>query len=519
MGNRLLQFSAEIKKTWKTAFYSVVIIGLLVHLYKFTNYLPGRDSLSNMYSDQNVVGSGRWFLTIACGISSYFDLPMLIGVISIFYIAITMILLTELFHMENPVLIALSGGILVTFPGITETFLYEYTADGYMLAMLLAAAAVYATRIREKIGWKAWLSAGVCLCLSCAIYQSYIAFALILVLCHFMYELLENRHHTRTMVLWALKQIVLYAAAMAAYYAIWKLCLQIQGKAANDYQGIGDLGSDLVGTFIRGFPTSIKAVVLNFFHWNFLRYGLTPYSALNMVFLVFCGAIVIAAPIRAGVLKRKAHLGLYLVCWVLFIPCCCIWSFVSKAIVYRPMMLVGLALLYIFALVLFERWAKPLYADLAALLLAVIVFNFGLIANICYYYMNESYEQSYATAIRMMMDIDDMASEYEFDAIGIVGDRRYDEKLQTYDDENQRQTPAAGIDVIGRHMYRNMLFDHLSITPFLEHFLGMELEILPGWQIHEFSRTQQFREMEVWPAEGSMLVEDNVLYIKIHQDS
>lgn len=519
MGNSLLKFSADIKKTWKTAFYSVVIIGLLVHLYKFTNYLPGRDSLSNLYADQNIVGSGRWFLTIACGISSYFDLPMLIGILSIFYIALTMVVLTELFHMENPVLIILCGGLMVTFPGVTETFTYAYTADGYMLSMLLAAAAVYVTRIRENIGWRSWLLAGVLLCLSCGIYQSYITFALVLVLFHFIYELLENRMETKAMVLWAVKQMVLYAAAMAAYYAIWKICLLLQNKGAADYQGIADLGSDLVGTFLRGFPVSVKAVVLYFFHWNFLRYGLTTYSVLNMLFLIFCGGILVAAPIRCGMVRRKAHLALYLLCWVLFVPCCCIWSFVSGGIVYRPMMLPALALLYLFVLVLFERWAKPRYADLAALLLAVVIFNFGLIANICYFYMNESYEQSYATAMRMMMDIDDMAEEYEFDSVAIVGDRRYDEKLQTYDDEKQQQTPAAGIDVIGRHMYRNMLFDHLSVTPFLEHFLGMELEILPGWQIHEFSRTDRFGEMSVWPADGSMVVEDRVLFIKIHEDS
>ena len=76
MGTELLTFYREkIKNTWKIAFYSAFFIGLLVHIYKFTNLLPNHDSLYNFYSSQNMVASGRWFLSIACSLGSYFDLP------------------------------------------------------------------------------------------------------------------------------------------------------------------------------------------------------------------------------------------------------------------------------------------------------------------------------------------------------------------------------------------------------------------------------------------------------------
>ena len=94
----------------KTAFTSTLVIGLVTHAYKFLNTLPNHDSVYNYYTDQNVVGSGRWFLTIACGFSSYFDLPWINGFLALIYIALTMAIITQLFQIKNRIVIVLCGG-------------------------------------------------------------------------------------------------------------------------------------------------------------------------------------------------------------------------------------------------------------------------------------------------------------------------------------------------------------------------------------------------------------------------
>ena len=148
MGEHLLAFyKTKIPSNYKLAFFSSFIIGLIVHLYKFTNTLPNHDSMFNFYSDQNVLGSGTWALSIACGFSSYYDLPWVNGLLSIFFLALTVVVIVALFRIQNPVVIVLSGGILAASPATTETFFFLFTADGYMLAMFLAALAVYWSRI------------------------------------------------------------------------------------------------------------------------------------------------------------------------------------------------------------------------------------------------------------------------------------------------------------------------------------------------------------------------------------
>ena len=53
----------KIKPAHRYAFFSAMIVGLLTHLFAMTNNLLTVDSMWNMYSDQDMITSGRQFLT------------------------------------------------------------------------------------------------------------------------------------------------------------------------------------------------------------------------------------------------------------------------------------------------------------------------------------------------------------------------------------------------------------------------------------------------------------------------
>ena len=77
---------AKIRPYWVTAFVSCMVIGLLTYGYLMSNHFLTHDSMWNLYSDQNMITSGRQFLQFACGISSYYDLPWFNGLLAIFYL-------------------------------------------------------------------------------------------------------------------------------------------------------------------------------------------------------------------------------------------------------------------------------------------------------------------------------------------------------------------------------------------------------------------------------------------------
>ena len=172
----LQMWKKKIKSEWKLAFLAAVVIGLVVHLPMMLSDIPNHDGLASMYFDQNMITSGRWFLMVACGFSSYYTLPWLIGLIAILWLGVTAALLVEFLEVKDRVTIVLISGLLVTFPALASTFAYVFTMDGYMLALMLAVAAVVCVK-KLKSGF---LPGAVCLAFSLGTYQSYLAFTVIL---------------------------------------------------------------------------------------------------------------------------------------------------------------------------------------------------------------------------------------------------------------------------------------------------------------------------------------------------
>ena len=76
------------QKKYLYPFLFTMVVGLLTHMFLFVNKFPNADAMTSFYFDQNMVTSGRWFLTVVCGISSYYDLNWVIGFLAIFYLSI-----------------------------------------------------------------------------------------------------------------------------------------------------------------------------------------------------------------------------------------------------------------------------------------------------------------------------------------------------------------------------------------------------------------------------------------------
>ena len=541
MGSEILTFYNEkLKKEWKLAFYSAFAMGLLVHLYKFTNLLPNHDSLYNFYSTQNMVASGRWFLSIACGLSSFFDLPWIIGLLSLVFMGITAAVVAEVFRMKNPVLIILSSALQVSFPAITATMAYEFTADGYMIAMALAALSVVLTRM-EHIGRRHWprmVLSAVCICLSCAIYQAYVSFAFVLAVCYFMMELLEDHREEKLYWKWIGTQVVVYICALAAYYVIWKLLMKISGISASGYLGIDQVGVMGGSQMILAVVNVIKFFIRFFLEWNILEYGVTVYSVLSILFLAAFAVCVGYAVWKSGCLKKKVHLILILLCLIALPFGCYIWMLASPGVYYRTLMLQSICLLYIFLAVICERWiyahGKKFWSNVLLLLLSATVFNNALAANMSYTYMDQCYEKTYANAVELNTRVH-LLDDGSIRFVALCGSLDPWGQEDYFDQEKLRQLGAW------KHMDKTILTaQFLSVyTDFnlsyyrineAEHPLVENEPNIPAPYDWEFrfpvlsaedtlalSVTEQVQAMPVWPARDSVQVIGDTVVVKLSE--
>lgn len=530
MGEGIIRlYQNRVKKEWKIAFMSATIIGLLVHFYKFTNYFPNHDGLFNFWSTQNMVASGRWFLAPACALSSCFDLPWIIGILSVLFMALTAVLICEIFEMKNPCLIVLSSGLLVSFPAITETMFFEFTADGYLLAMLLGTVAVYLTRLSKGIHWKRGLAAAVCICLTCAIYQAYVSFAFVLAVCCFLWELLEDRHENRAYWKWIGYQVVVYAGGLALYYGIWQLIMELSGITPASYEGISTMGALDANAILTAAKKSVTSFVWFFLERNPLKYGFSVYSVLGILFLAALALICGMAFCSRKLWKRPLTAALFLLC-VLSLPFgCYLCYFISPGVEYFTRMLQSIAILYILLGVLWERWGGRRGKNLVMLLLAGVILNNAVTANVCYAYLNRCHEQSLATATelstRIHFEDDGTAQGVAF--IGSIGGNWTVTEEETMD--------ASKLGTLGplKTVNYSLLSDRDLIVLFLDRYLDFTLEyyrnhdaqmpvyhfsqnaptvndfafrfpIADNETVEALTATQEYQQMGIWPGKNSV---------------
>lgn len=515
MGLDLLSIlKSKVSQKQKIAFIGTFVVALLVHLYKFTNTMPTHDSLCNYYSDQNIVGSGRWALSVACGFSSYFDLPWVNGLMSCFFLAMTAVVLVSLFKMENPVLIVLTGGLLAASPSTTETFFFLFTADGYMISMFLAALAVYWSRMEEKRVSR-WILSSVCICLSCGIYQAYVSFALLLAVCHFMYELFQNNYDKKSCWIWIGRQACIFVCALAAYYGIWRLCLCVQNSPAYDYQGMSGAGAIGMDTLLNGAASAVQSVLIYFLQWNVLEQGITLYGVLNLIAVLFFVIGLIIAVKESKILSRCWAFVFVMLCLVAIVPFACIWSFVSNTVAYRPMMLQSLVVPFVLTAMLAERWGKQYFKNIVGIVLLVIVLNNAITANISYFYMNLSYERTYADGLEMVMEIHDLQQQHKIEKIAFIGDRLEDVQWGTDQIESKLIDQSEKIYMLSSLLESNLLFNHAQTVLFLNANYGLEIPSASFAERIALAQNETVIDMPCWPQDEAMRVIDGTLVIKL----
>ena len=225
----LKESKTKIKTTWRIAFVSALVLGLLIHLPVMLSDIPNHDGLSSMYFDQNMITSGRWFLTVACGFSSYFTIPWVIGLIGLIWLALTAAVLTEVLELTDPVTITVVSGLLVSFPALASTFAYVFTMDGYMLALFLAVLAVLFTAKYPR----GYLAGAVCLAFSMGIYQAYLPFTILLCVYKILLYFMEEKGW-KEKAKYVCHYLGMGIAGGVLYYVILQICLLYTSDAADE---------------------------------------------------------------------------------------------------------------------------------------------------------------------------------------------------------------------------------------------------------------------------------------------
>lgn len=491
------------RREWRTAFLSTFLVGIMIHVPIMLRDIPNHDGLASMYFDQNMITSGRWFLTVACGISSYYTLPWLIGLLAMLYLGITNVLLTEFLEVRQTWAVVVIGCLVAAFPSLASTFAYVFTMDGYMLAVLLAVLAVLLTKKYRR----GFLPGGLCLAFSLGIYQSYLPFAVLLCL-YGIYQIGASEGILREKIKKGLCYVWMGVIGVAAYYIILRVLLWIQGKELASYQGINGMGSAP--------HTGIAGTVLQMYR-DFLAFTLRGRVFMNNVFawgaMLLLGLCVIWSLIclcRQKKWWRSSWFFAIIAVTVVGLPIAMnLILIISPDVTYHLLMRYQWVLLPVcmVAAVSHSSERLPWAAWLGLVCGAVLAFNYAVTDQIAYSNLEKKYEKTYAYCCRLLDRIEQTEGYYQgipIAMIGVVGDEPYPVTDLTAD-------VTAGMIGIGGD---SLLYTGANYQAFIEHYLGATLNILPPEAMAEMYYSEAYREMESFPGADSIRIIDGIMYIK-----
>ena len=501
------KLKSNIQPQWKIAFFSAIIVGLIAHLYKITNWLPNWDSLVFRYDAQNMVSMGRWFLPVVSAPSSFYDLPWLTGLMAIVLHALGAVLIVKMLDVKKGITAVLVGGVIASFPTTASVMMYNYVADAYAFSFLLACLAAYLLTKNKPN----YILAVAFIALSVGIYQAYITVTIMLLLCFLIKKSLSSEEKVKSIFGCSFKFLLTGAIGMAVYYLALTVILKLTNTTLLDYQGFGDAAA-LSGINIFGSLYQIKESFLTYF-FDFSN-GINAFNLINLVIFAVTIVLYLSNVIknRLGVIKT-----LLVIAFVLFLPIgASVLAFVNSSIDYHNLMKMGFVAFYLLFIIQYEKAdfksvkLNSLKLWTVLLLSVLLIFNHIVIANVAYHKLNLSYEKSIGTLNRIADRIEQTNGAETCDSILVIGALEGSEAYSANISLDMTGTTDSFIiraddEIVGQSVFCAALND----------YCGKDYSFISGEKKTKLLERADVSSMASWPKSSSILVVDNVIVIKL----
>ncbi len=506
----------KIKKSWSFAFRSAFCMGLIIHMYRLTNHLLTWDSVYNFHDSQNKADLGRCFLTISCGIGSYYDLQWINGLLSLLYLSLTCVCVVEIFSLHKKSSIFFVCGLTVSFPVVASTFAYMYTADGYFLAQLTAALAVLVT-LRYQKGFLAGLTL---LAFSYGSYQAYVSYAVMLIVTWSILRLIDRAFPVKELLAHWGRFLLMGGAGTALYLLSSRILGTVQGISTSDYNGISTMTLPGVSQIV----SAVKNCLIDFVYFFFGPLDtINLYKLLNAALFILILLLFLFLLQRHRLYRDPGRLLLLLVCFGAMPFVCSMIYFLSPQVRYYMLMYAGFTPIYMLPALLYDSGricpsghtadcgaagrcerAPLILAWSIVSLTALTIFNFALIDNISYLYMTTSNRMTFDLTSRMtdrIERLEDFPAARKFCIVGHFDD---------YDTISLNLPPAmAGI----RDSY--IISESAHFSAMMDTYFGLSLEPCDKAEKEAIAVSAPFAEMDCWPAPGSVRQIGDTVVIKI----
>lgn len=500
----------------RTAFFSCLITGLLVHLYAFTNLIPNADGLSRVFDPQQMTVSGRWFLHYASALNNFTQMPAVIGLLSLLWIALAAALTVELLTIRSRVLAGLSGAVMAAFPCLGYTFLYMFTASAYCLAIFLAVLSLWLA-LRNNRGW---LLATLVLALSMGIYQVYVTVAISLALLVVFREALDPEANFRSTLTMGLRLMAYLAWGAVLYYAILLIFLNVKDLELLSYLGMDAANSGYpFGQLPSLIFRSYKQVVAFFFLPGAADAFCTPWLVLLNLAALAIGALCCLTRMGAKGLWKETWRPIGALAMLALLPLGMNFGqIISPHSAPTPMMKYAFVVVYLAVLLLADLadglsspfalkgktlCAVPIWAAL------ILLFSLNT-SNLLYTASNQAHRATESYATRLLTRIESCPGYEPGMEIAIVGAIPADQirhSVDSYRQVDHYSVPKGSLISLNKHIYF-----------YLNDWLNVPVDEPSEETMKAISDSPEFQAMPLYPADGSVQVLDGRVVVRVQEE-
>lgn len=511
---------ACLEKLWKRVpkyirltFAAAVVLGILTHLYMFVNKLPNHDDLGHLFSFDYGTASGRWLLPLIARVDGPFSTPWIIGMISVLCLAGAVCFTVSLLRIRSPLGCIAAAAIMVSFPTVTATFTYMFTADAYFFSLLLAAFGAYAAaRFRPPMGIVLGAAA---ITLSAGIYQSYLGIAAVLMVGALLFETLDGKDSFRALLLKGVQMAGTLACSVAAYMVIVRI--STRNVALVDYMGISDMGKLSLGELPRLVWES---------YWKYYTFFLKNDSGYHFGFLKYAFCAVALCGIALGLLLlRERRLGMARTALALALAAVyplagnLIYIMVPDSGSIHTLMIYGLSYILIAPVALADytelnsrALSKQAIQSAAGwvilLTISATAYSYAITANMAYLNIDLSLQQCTAYSTRLLDKIESCEGYRRGMPVILLGSGTREAELSPTPEMNRFYMTGL-LDFAGfRTSY--------TYNYFLRYYLGYSGEVYLGSST--LSELDEVRAMPLYPEAGSIRVIDGSVVVKLNDN-
>lgn len=511
----------KIPKHTRLCFVTGLIAGWLTHFYMLTHKLVNWDDANNMSAYGSGDYLGRWFLKYIHPLGGVHSIPAVHGILFILLLAVSACLILEIVDIKSTTGAVLVPVVLMTFPSVVSTMTFMFMTHTSGIGIFMVCLGVYLLR-KYQYGS---IPCGVLLLFVLGTYQSYISFAITLMLMGMINDLVNDTKKAKEVFRDGIICVVVLGVSVALY--MWLSHVIYPNLDNETYGGVGNMGQIALSQMPILIARCYKRF-LEFFLWKPFAFMTGTKQAANIGVCVLAVILFITLVIKKKLYKDIFRSVLLLaVCG--FVPLAAAFIyFMAPEVDYSMLMLYAYALIYVLVLALleycFKEWGSALLMENAKKCLCYLL-TFATIAAVSlscytdYLLTNKAYLRTELATQRVTSYFNRVIAFAEStegfaagDALTMLGEFYYKDnpssvEIDVLDSESLRSLDGVALE--------NGLITSGVRDNFIKLFVGYETARLSDREKKEIMETDAYRAMSVYPSQGSVEKINGVWVVKL----